>query len=356
MKISCLNLSLALISSMFIAKFGWAQCNLLPIPIPGISLVSSFTGTLNRSGLVYHPIFQQYYSVNAGSPLYYIDTFDEEGTRVDSIPQGFDYRGLWYNPENGQLEGNGFEFSGVFNQSLNLITGLPNGTGNQIFPDNQPNPQSCGVLNTDQYEIVYYDEGQIYRYDREDNSFISSHTITGLPNQLDLINTTSLIYTGCPNHEYGVLEHQSGQLYLLSAVNFTISAIVQLPTAAVTSPAVSYKMAYTNEQLWLYDGAATSWRSYRIFDGLVSAAQNATQEDYLQIYPNPAHETIGLKVSEHLLGASMRILNAQGQLILKWTQTQFGEQQVDISSFSSGMYVLVAENGAIQKTYRFIKR
>jgi hypothetical protein len=315
-----------------------AQCSLLSTATEDISLTSSSGGTGNRSGLAFHPLFNLYYSVNAGSAAYPIDTYNAEGVLIDSISQGFDYRGLWYNPENGQLEGNGFGSTGIFNQSLNLITGIPNGTGNNIFSANQPNNQSCGVLDTERNEIIYYYESQIHRFDRDDNSLISTHNITGLPSNAEILNNNSVAYTGCSQYEYGVYDNVNKQLLLLSNVNFIVNAIVDLPETAPDAP--SFKMAYTNGLFWLYDGTTRIWHSYRIFDNATSAQDHAETQNTPVVAPNPTSDKLGLIIPENMLDANMEICNLEGRVLQSWNQTGTGRQLVDIHDLPSGLYLL----------------
>lgn len=74
------------------------ECLVLENAEVGISLISSDGGTANRSAVAFNPNAELYYSVNAGSTVYPIDTYSIIGTRVNARPQGFDYRGAWWNP------------------------------------------------------------------------------------------------------------------------------------------------------------------------------------------------------------------------------------------------------------------
>jgi len=126
-------------------------------------MTASETGTLNRSGVAYHPTFRFYYSVNAGSANYPIDAYDEQGNRLFNPVQGFDYRGLWFNPAAATIEGNGFDDLGILVHNLNVNTGEPLGSGASVLAANQPNTQSAGDLDTEDNEIIYYATDTIYR-------------------------------------------------------------------------------------------------------------------------------------------------------------------------------------------------
>ena len=86
-----------------------AQCTPVSNAVStGIEL-QCFGGSVFRSGLAWHPEFNLYYSANAGSPGYPLETFSASGELLSTASQGYDFRGLWWNSLTDQLEGNGGE-------------------------------------------------------------------------------------------------------------------------------------------------------------------------------------------------------------------------------------------------------
>lgn len=175
-----------------------AQCTILEVARPNQTLSVSENGTDNRSGLTYRADKAVYYSINAGNSSYPMDVFAASGKPLAAPSQGFDYRSIWWNPRSSQLEGNGYDELGIFIQTLEKDDGLPTGEGNIIFKGAQPDIQSVGDFDYRDNEILYYFEGEIYRYDRQDNTFLASSTLSGAEgiSPTDL-NANSIAYSGC---------------------------------------------------------------------------------------------------------------------------------------------------------------
>lgn len=228
--------------------------------VQGLSLNASSAGTNNRSGLVFNPNANLYYSVNAGSASYPVDTYDETGTLVSSPAQGFDYRGAWWNPSADQFEGNGFGSEGLFVHTLNSGDAYPTGSGAIIFTANQPSSQSVGDLDYDANEIIYYSDGFIHRYSRADNGFLGNYQIIGLPVGTSDINSNSVVYTGETGAEIGVYDHVNQRLLLIDKSDGTYVGASQLPGSATQR--TSFGMSYANDLLWLYDNG--TWTSYQV--------------------------------------------------------------------------------------------
>lgn len=165
---------------MLIAAHLHAQpCNLPDTAEAGPTLVASLNGNNNRSAVVWNPDAQLYYGLDAGSSGYAADTYDANGAHIDSVPQGFDYRGAWWNPATGHLEGNGFSTLGIWVQNLDPVTHHPLGTGTVVLPAAQPDAQSVGTLDPETNTIIYYYAGMLYRYDRTTNAALGTVAVTG---------------------------------------------------------------------------------------------------------------------------------------------------------------------------------
>src|SRR5688572_9723815 len=184
-----------------VANFSFSQCTTLANAIPGITLTHQNTNCFNNSGVAYNPILGLYYGVRAGNSSFPLETWTSAGAPLFNTTAGFDWRGMWWNPTTNQLEGNGYNTSGIWRADLNG-SGYALNTGATIFTGmNQPNAQSCGDLDWQAYEIIYFNAGNIYRYSRTTNAFLGSYPLTGTPVAMGNINTYTVMYTGCAGKE-----------------------------------------------------------------------------------------------------------------------------------------------------------
>lgn len=61
-----------------------AQCGILDTAFSVLTMRASVGGTNNRSGMAYNPGARLYYAVNAGSPDYPANTYNDAGVLLDS--------------------------------------------------------------------------------------------------------------------------------------------------------------------------------------------------------------------------------------------------------------------------------
>lgn len=242
--------------------FGNAQCSLNPSATPGLTLTHVSTNCLNNSGVAFNPIDQLYYACRAGNTGFPLETWDAVGTPLYQTTTGFDYRGMWWNPTLSQMEANGYSSYGIWSANLNA-SGYALNTGTNIFSANQPNSQSCGDLDYDDYEIIYYYNGGVYRFNRVNNAFLGTTVLTGMPVATSNLNWTTVFYTGCLGMEYGVLDYVNKRVYLFNKATGAYTGMSQLPAAAVTSN--GFRCSWANGMLWLFDLSSRTWTSYDIF-------------------------------------------------------------------------------------------
>ncbi len=242
----------------------FAQCNILPTAIPGITLVHQNTNCFNNSGVAYNPIQDRYYAVRSGNVTFPLETWTGTGVHLLDTFAGFDWRGMWWNPALNQLEGNGYLTNGLYTANLNAA-GDALSTGTVLFTgQNQPDAQSVGDLDFDANEVLYYFSGMVHRYNRSNMSFISSYLITGTPVILANLNTTTLMYTGCPGKEIALLDHANKKVYLYNKANGAFVGASTLPASAVTSNV--FRTSFANCLVWLFDLPNLTWHSYKILD------------------------------------------------------------------------------------------
>lgn len=276
-----------LLLSIVFLSCGWLTAQTaLPTATLELTLTTS-GGTSNRSGISYNPNQQLYYSVNAGSSGYPIETFDAAGNPVASISQGFDYRGAWWNPNTGQLEGNGYSNLGIWKQDLDASF-YALGSGVNVLPSTSgPDVQSCGDYDPVDDEILYYNAGTLYRHARSTNTIIGSVTVTGLPVATTNLNWNTVAYTGIPGAEAGLYDYVNKAFYFINKNTGAYVSTCQLPG---TAPAADYlKMGFENEYLWLYDGV-NQWQGYKVLEQCVSSASTLT-ESVCSEYNSPSGNT-----------------------------------------------------------------
>lgn len=314
-----------------------------------LTLVSSVGGTNNRSGVVFNPNQSRYYSVNAGSSNYPADTYDATGTLLDSVAQGFDYRGAWWNPALQQFEGNGYSESGIFVHDIDPVTGHALGTGTVVLSAAQPDVQSVGDLDTDANEIIYYFNGAIHRYSRATNALLGTLPITGLPVPFSELNNNSVIYTGCVGHEIGVYDFVNRRVLFINKATGAFASQCELPSDA--PPRSSFGMSYANGMFWLY--ANNQWHGYGILQGGVGV--NEANSIDVRVFPNPATTSITVAWNTASgASAEVRIMDMSGK-VLRSTRTNADLAVLDVSMLAGGAYVVQCISGQDIMTGRFLK-
>ena len=218
-------------------------------------------GTSNRTGVAYNPCFNLYYSVNAGSASYPIETFSAGGgNALSSVNQGSDYRGLWWNSINNRLEGNTYSSGGVYSNTLSTV-GWAQSTTSNVGGATMPNVQSAGHANVPGNIIYYYNSGTLYLYSKSSNTLISSATISGLPASTSNLNSYGIVYTGFPGgKDVAVYDYVNKAIYYINATTAAYSGSCALPTSAPA--AASFQMGYANNRFFLYNSGSSQWIGY----------------------------------------------------------------------------------------------
>ncbi len=231
-----------------------------PKPVKGLILKIQQSNGTNGSAVTYNKSAKLYFTVIAGNAEYPLESFNLNGDAVYQTKTGVDVRGLWYNKSKGQLEGNGYNETGVF--SIKLSDNKPENEANILFEGmNQPNSQSCGIFNSKNNEIIYYSSGEISKYSRKSGEFIEKIDLKDVPVSLSSINSNSVIYTGVSNSEIGILNYSNKEVYLFNIKDGSFTTTVSLPKDAVTHE--SFRFSYANGYIFLYDVSSRSWTGYK---------------------------------------------------------------------------------------------
>jgi Secretion system C-terminal sorting domain len=258
-KIYFITLLLLLTSSL-----AMGQCNLFANAVPGIFLDYQSTNLLNCSGVGFNPIMGRYYAVRAGNASFPMETWSSTGTQLFTTNAGFDWRGMWWNPNTSQLEGNGYAAEGLWRCDLDG-SGMAVNSGSYIFTGQaQPDIQSVGDYDPVANEIVYYYSGSIYRYSRATNALIGSYPLLGIPVPLSYINNNTVVFTNCVGKEIGILDYFNKRIYVFQKNTGIYMGMSQLPAATVVSS--SFRFSYANGLAWLFNLSLGNWYSFRILD------------------------------------------------------------------------------------------
>lgn len=321
------------VAFILMSNFLNAQCTVLPAAIAGPLTLQCPGGNNNRSAVVYIPQFNQYYCVDPGNPSFTMEAFSSTGTMLTSIAASHDYRGMWWNDSTQQLEGNSFSGGGIIAQNLDA-TGLPLGTITTIFATNtQPDVQSCAVFDPVNNWILYYFNGSIHRYDRYTNSFAGSLAITGIPGGMGSVNTTSLIYTGCPGIEIGLYDFATSKVYFVDQTTGAYVSQSQLPVLYVSND--RFRFAFANNILFVFDPMLLKWNSYYIFQ---PSGIDENEKINVQVFPNPAADYVTFTFSRFMNNASIEIADINGKTVKQINEVSGDNYKLTTEELAAGMY------------------
>lgn len=304
-----------------------------------LSMTASVTGTTNRSSLAYNPLKQLYYSVNAGSGNYYVDTYDADGVLLDSVVSGFDFRGAWWNPLLFTFEGNGYSSAGIFSKAIDPFTGVAIAGGSIVATNTQPDIQSVGDLDTARYEIIYQFGGSIYRYSRLDDSSLGTTVITGLPAGT-VLNNYAVFYTGFEGMEFGVYDHANLRFVFVNKASEYVG-YSQLPATAY--PATMVNVSWANRLFWIFNPDDRIWYSYKVHDGSFVGIgdRELDASGTFKIFPNPVTSETQLDFENLNSEVSyIRILSVNGEVIKEITEISSTKISLDLQDEPAGVYIL----------------
>ena len=230
-------------------------------PVETLTLKFKSTKGTNACVVVYNPQKHLYYTAIAGNQSFPIETFNQNGEFLNTATLGFDLRGLWWNTKENTLQSNAYSDLGL--NTLKLTEG---GTATDNFTwltneSHQPDDNSVGAYNAAQNQILYYNNGLLYKVDASSYNQLGSIPLS-IPVSLDNINQTTVIYTGIKHKEVGVLNFEDKKVYLFDINSGKLTATINLPANAVTFQ--MFRFSYANGYVWLYDIDVRMWTGYKI--------------------------------------------------------------------------------------------
>ncbi|MGE0635958.1 MAG: hypothetical protein AB7G44_10680 [Bacteroidia bacterium] len=217
----------------------------------------TFSGSegTNGTAVVWNPDKQVYYAAIAGNAVYPLETFGSGGNLKYANTTEIDVRGLWYNAKTKKLEGNGAGEVGYFSYMMNA-SGEPRTPEVTLSGQHQPDFQSVAAF--DGKKLYFFFDGKITSYSTKGKAG-KSLALKNSPASVDVLNATTVVYTGRKGEEFGLLDYDAKRVYLFNKKG-VYTATVNLPGSAITGN--MFRFAFANGKIWLYDVDSRSWTGY----------------------------------------------------------------------------------------------
>jgi hypothetical protein len=233
-------------------------------------------GGANGASVAWNPMLKKYYCAIAGNADFPMSVFNATGTLVSdsTLKTQIDVRGLWYNTRTKTLQANGYDDAGWITYKLDS-KGIPISFTNLFEGLNQPNEQSVGVFDAAGNVLYFYDNlevPEITKYsmtDAKSVSTISLHPGTKFEEDIDEdwdlesmfdYNSTTVVYTGIPKSEFGMLNIELIQIELYNADGL-LTKVLLLPSDTPTYE--MFNFSYCNGIYWLFDKDNRKWIGYK---------------------------------------------------------------------------------------------
>lgn len=91
------------------------------------------------------------------------------------------------------------------------------------------------------------------------------------------------------------------------------------------------------------------------FSTKVEQEENKYSEEIFQIFPNPATNTLNIKLLKENTSAKVKIINALGKIVNVFDMGQTNKS-IDLTGFSNGVYFISVNNGKNSSIKKFIKK
>jgi hypothetical protein len=217
----------------------------------------------NGSAVAWDPEQKRYYTLVAGNADFPIECFDESGKSLGGASAGADLRGLWFYPEKGEIEANGYGEGGYY-VIVQDASGIPTGDVETISEGmNQPEEQSVGTYDPMKKCVVFISGSSLVLYERASSQ---EHQTIGLTLSKKIyaedLNYTSVGFTGKSGYEYAALDFTHKKVLLFNRKG-TQTGAVSLPKDATVGEAFWFAVA--NGKAWIYNVESRIWTGYNLF-------------------------------------------------------------------------------------------
>lgn len=220
-----------------------------------------------------------YYATIAGNKTYSIAYFNAIGEMVSPPDLSLlaDIRGLWYNPSLKTLQANAFGNLGWMNYVLDE-SGVPYDIKPYLGGQLQPFPNSVAQYNQRENLVHFLKGSMVLAYDVTTGKEIKEKAVllkTGYTKKtpppagwtidsvsvLPQYNSTTVVYTGLNNAEFGLLNVQNREIELYSRADGLMTQKLKLPAEARPNDKLNF--SYCNNVYFIYDATTRSWVGYR---------------------------------------------------------------------------------------------
>lgn len=220
-----------------------------------------------------------YYATIAGNKTYSIAYFNASGEMVSppDLAVLADVRGLWYNPNLKTMQANGYGNMGWMNYVLDE-SGVPYDIKPYLSGTLQPFPNSVGQYNQRENLVHFLKGSTVVAYDATTGKLVPEKTVllkTGYSKKtpppagllidsakvLPQYNSTTVVYTGISNAEFGLLNVQTNEVELYSKADGLLSQKLKLPADARPNDKMNFSFA--NNVYFIYDVSKRAWIGYR---------------------------------------------------------------------------------------------
>jgi hypothetical protein len=222
---------------------------------------------------------RNYYATIAGNKTHSMAFFNGTGALAGPPDLSLlaDIRGMWYNPALKTFQTNGYGTMGWLTYVMD-DAGIPYDIRSQFKGQLQPHPNSVAAYNQKE-NVVYFLKGStVVVYDAATGKPLPEKTVllktsytkkapppagytVDSAKTLLSYNTTTVVFTGAANNEFGLLNIQTNEIELYSKTDGLMYTKYKLPETAVVKEKLNF--AYCNNIYWLYDDLKRSWIGYR---------------------------------------------------------------------------------------------
>lgn len=258
--------------------FSQAAGSVKPVPLKKVlTLKSSDYEQGNGAGVVWHPVQKKYYTARAGNISFPMDVFNATGKKLskEGLETMADVRGLWYSGVKKTICVNCYNDGGWAAYKLNAA-GIPTDVNVFVEGKNQPDENSVGAYEAAKSRVYFLQNNDIYAYNANTGVKAKEDAILNLnkgickayeldeddyEDELPEFYNATMVYTGRPNQEFGLLNVNDGQIDLFSATTGMRTKVLSLPEGYKIPSYFCF--AYTNGMFFLFDKENQQWNGFK---------------------------------------------------------------------------------------------
>jgi hypothetical protein len=171
---------------------------------------------------------------------------------------------------------------------------------------------------------------------------VNKATVSVATRSLPVISITASADTVCPG-EPVILSASGGVTYTWSPGNIASPGFTVQPYVSAV-----YLVTATGINLCRGNGFVTI-----VVDGCTKIRQQLEENEFMSLYPVPAHNEIWLKYN-YVNHRKITMVNGVGIVVKQWSSDRSMEK-VDLEEFSDGLYMVVVETADLIQILKFVK-